>query len=200
MPFRFATLLLFCLTPVLIGGCTMGPDYVRPQVQMPNEFKELQGWKQAEPNDDALPSKWWELFGDPQLNALEEQVNLHNQSLVAAEAQYRQAQHQVQSALAAYLPTGGATATVSRFKAASGQNVAVRGVRYLFGTALNIAWEPDLWGSVRRQVEADAANAQASAANLQALRLSTQATLAQDYFQLRTLDLQQQMLDKTVVA
>jgi NodT family efflux transporter outer membrane factor (OMF) lipoprotein len=104
----------------------------------------------------------------------------------------------VQSASAAYFPTATATATVNRFRAASGQNVAVRGVKYLFGAALSAAWEPDLWGSVRRQVESSEAGAQASAATLQALRLSTQATLAQDYFQLRTLDAQIKLFNDTV--
>ncbi|WP_371927889.1 efflux transporter outer membrane subunit [Methylomonas rivi] len=197
MPMR---VLALSFLQVLLAGCTMGPDYVRPQAVVPAEFKEMKGWKQAQPRDDSLPGKWWEIFGDAQLNALQEQVAGGNQSLVAAEAQYRQAQHLVQSARAAYLPTAGVTGSVNRFKAASGQSVAVSGIRNLFGTALNIAWEPDLWGSVRRQVEADTSSAQASAATLQALRLSTQAALAQDYFQLRALDAQQQLLEKTVAA
>jgi NodT family efflux transporter outer membrane factor (OMF) lipoprotein len=197
MPIRGFSLLFL---PMLLAGCAMGPDYVRPQTTVPIEFKELKGWKQAQPKDDVLPGKWWEIFDDQQLNKLEEQVASGNQSLAVAEAQYRQAQHLVQSARAAYLPTAGATGTVNRFKAASGQSVAVSGIRNLFGTALNIAWEPDLWGSVRRQVEANTSSAQASAATLQALRLSMQATLAQDYFQLRALDAEQQLLEKTVAA
>ncbi|WP_031431753.1 efflux transporter outer membrane subunit [Methylomicrobium agile] len=200
MQIRFANLLFYAVMAATVEGCMMGPDYVKPKVQVPVAFKELQGWQQAQPKDDRLPGKWWEMFGDPQLNALEEQVVDNNQTLAAAEAQYRQAQHLVQTALAAYLPTGGVAATVNRFRAATGQNVAVSGVRYLFGTALNISWEPDLWGSVRRQVEANVGSAQASAATLQALCLSTQATLAQDYFQLRALDAQRQLLNQTVAA
>jgi len=186
---------------VLLSGCVMGRDYERPKTDhLPTQFKELKGWQAAQPKDDKLPGNWWEIFGDRQLNALEAQVAGKNQSLAVAEAQYRLAQHLAQSARAAYLPTAGLNTTTNRFKAASGQSVAVAGVRNLFGAVLNIAWEPDFWGSVRRQVEANVTSAQASAATLQVLRLSTQATLAQDYFQLLTLDTQKQVLDKTVVA
>ncbi|MDD1625100.1 MAG: efflux transporter outer membrane subunit, partial [Methylococcaceae bacterium] len=153
---------------------------------------------QAQPRDHELPGKWWEIFKDSYLNKLEEEVDIANQSIAQAEAQYRQAQSLVQSAAAAYFPTSTATASVNRFRAASGQNVAVRGVKYLFGVALSAAWEPDLWGSVRRQVESSEASAQASAATLQALRLSTQATLAQDYFLMRALDAQIKLLNDTV--
>jgi NodT family efflux transporter outer membrane factor (OMF) lipoprotein len=184
----------------LLAACSAGPDYVRPALNLPSQFKEANGWKPAQPRDQALPGKWWEIFKDPQLNALEEQVAAANPSIAQAEAQYRQAQHLVNAARAAYFPTGTATATVNRFRAASGTNVAVPGVRYLYGLALSVAWEPDLWGSVRRQVESDIASAQASAATLQALKLSTQATLAQDYFQLRMLDAQKKLLDETVAA
>jgi len=191
---------LCAMLAMMLAGCTVGPDYVRPQTTAPAAFKEMKGWKQAQPKDHLPPGRWWEIFKDPQLNALEEQVATANQSIAQAEAQYRQAQALVQSARAAYVPTGTATATVSRFRAPTSQSIAVAGVRYLFGAALNMAWEPDLWGSVRRQVESDTGNAQASAATLQALRLSTQATLAQVYFQLRALDAQKKLLDETVEA
>jgi NodT family efflux transporter outer membrane factor (OMF) lipoprotein len=192
--------LLIITCSLMLIACTVGPDYHRPSIAVPSNFKELKGWKQAQPHDHVLPGKckWWEIFKDPYLNGLEEQVNIANQSIAQAEAQFRQAQSLVQSATAAYFPTATATGTVNRFRAASGQNVAVSGVKYLFGAALSVAWEPDLWGSVRRQVEANEASAQASAATLQALRLSTQATLAQDYFQLRALDAQIKLLNDTV--
>jgi NodT family efflux transporter outer membrane factor (OMF) lipoprotein len=190
--------LLIVICPLVLVACTVGPDYRRPFSASPAKFKELKGWKQAQPRDHELPGKWWEIFKDPYLNALEEQVDSANQSIAQAEAQYRQAQSLVQTASAAYFPTATGTATVNRFRAASGQNVAVRGVKYLFGAALSAAWEPDLWGSVRRQVESSVAVAQAGAATLQALRLSTQATLAQDYFQLRVLDAEIKLLNDTV--
>jgi NodT family efflux transporter outer membrane factor (OMF) lipoprotein len=199
LPRSFAFVLVSLFT-VSLTGCTVGPNYVRPKIFVPSVFKEQKGWKTAQPQDHLLPGKWWKIFNDPQLDALEEQVNIGNQSIGEAEAQYRLAQHLVQSARSAYFPTATATGTVNRFRAASGQSVAVSGVKYLFGAVLSIAWEPDLWGSVRRQVEANTSSAQASAATLQGLRLSTQATLAQNYFQLRTLDAQQQLLGKTVEA
>ncbi|NOT84424.1 MAG: efflux transporter outer membrane subunit [Methylococcaceae bacterium] len=183
-----------------LSACTVGPDYHRPSSAVSATFKELKGWKAAQPKDDALSTHWWELFEDPYLNGLVTQVNLNNQSLAQAEAQFRQAQALVQGARAAYFPTATATATTNRFRAATGQSVAVSGVRSLFGTALSIAWEPDLWGNVRRQVEANQATAQASFATLQALRLSTQATLVQSYFQLRALDAQKKILDDTVAT
>lgn len=192
--------LVTLFTLIIFSGCTVGPDYVRPPAAVPSAYKEARGWKQATPRDKVLPVKWWRIFNDPQLNALEEQVNLNNQTLAQAEAQYFQAQALVQSAWANYLPTGGASATVNRFKAAGGQNVVVPGVRNLFNVALNATWEPDIWGAVRRQVESNVASAQASAGSYQALRLSIQATLAQNYFQLRGLDAQKKVLDATVDA
>ncbi|MCX7096555.1 MAG: efflux transporter outer membrane subunit [Methylococcales bacterium] len=190
------------LIPVLLAlalaGCTVGPDYVRPPTTVPVNFKELKGWKQAQPRDNVLHGNWWEVFKDPKLNELEIQVAPANQSLAQAEAQYHQAQHLVQSASSAYLPTSTLSASANRFRAASGQSVAVKGVRNLFNTALSIAWEPDLWGSVRRQVESRENEAQASAATLQALQLSLQATLAANYFQLRIQDELKALLDETV--
>ncbi|MGZ4960544.1 MAG: efflux transporter outer membrane subunit, partial [Methylomonas sp.] len=200
MSFRIAQSFIFTLLTAQLTGCAVGPDYVRPQTQVAAEFKELKGWKQAQPRDKGLPGKWWEIFNDPKLNELEEQVAGANQSIAQAEAQYRQAQNLVQSVQSSFLPTAMLTGTMSRFKAASGQSVAVSGIRNLFGTAVNVAWEPDLWGSIRRQVEANTDLAQASAATLRALLLSTQATLAQNYFQLRVLDAQKVILEETVAA
>lgn len=183
-----------------LSACTVGPDYVRRQAKISDEFKEAKGWKAAQPRDSGLPGNWWELFNDPKLNELEAQVAGANQSIAQAEAQYRQAQHLVQSSQSSLLPVATLTGTFNRFKAATGQNVAVSGVRNLFGQAVGIAWEPDLWGKVRRQIEANTGNAQASAATLHGLILSSQAALADSYFQLRTLDAQKTLLDETVAA
>ncbi|ESS72396.1 outer membrane protein OprM [Methyloglobulus morosus KoM1] len=182
-----------------LAACMVGPDYVRPQaVSVPMQFKEIKGWKQAQPHDQVLSGKWWEIYKDNRLNELEGQVASANQSLIEAEAQYRQAQHLVQSAESAFFPIINMTGTVNRFKAATGQSVAVSGVRNLFGTVVAVAWEPDLWGSVRRQIEANTGKAQASAATLQALRLSSEAELAQDYFQMKALDAQKALLDEII--
>jgi NodT family efflux transporter outer membrane factor (OMF) lipoprotein len=200
MTVRISQPLIYALLAAQLAGCTVGPDYVRPEAKIPSEFKESKGWKQARPRDTVLSEKWWEIFNDSRLNSLEEQVAAANQSIIQAEAQYRQAQHLVQSAQSAFFPILNLTGTTNRFRAASGQNVAVSGVRSLFGAAGAIAWEPDLWGSISRQVEANADSAQASAATLQALRLSSEATLADDYFQLKALDAQKALLDETVDA
>uniref|UniRef100_UPI00211B1887 efflux transporter outer membrane subunit n=1 Tax=Crenothrix polyspora TaxID=360316 RepID=UPI00211B1887 len=192
---------LALIIAVTLPACTVGPNYHRPAPPVgTTTFKEIKGWKQAQPSDEVLPGKWWQLFNDAYLNGLVAQVSINNQSLAQAEAQFRQAQALVQGAKAAYFPTANASATTNRFRAATGQSVAVSGVRTLFGTALSIAWEPDLWGSIRRQVESNQASAQVSFATLQALRLSTQATLVQNYFQLRALDTQKKILDDTAEA
>ena len=206
---------------MLLASCTVGPDYVKPTVEVPSTFKEMEEWKVAEPRDDVLRGAWWENFGDPSLNALEEQVNLSNQSVAAAEAQFRLARALVEAARAAYFPTltigasftrslasanvGGGTGTatsgaVSKTPAkSSGTNTAPSPVSN-FRLPAEAAWEPDLWGRVRRSVEASRASAQASAADLETTRLLVQSELAQDYFQLRTLDSLKQHLDETAAA
>jgi NodT family efflux transporter outer membrane factor (OMF) lipoprotein len=200
MTIRTTRPLVYSLLAAQLAGCVVGPDYVRPEAAVPKEFKESKGWKQAQPRDTMQSGKWWEIFNDPKLNELEQQVAGANQSLIQAEAQYRQAQHLVQSAQSAYFPIINMTGSFNRFRAASGQSVAVSGVRNLFGTAVTMAWEPDLWGSIQRQVEANTGSAQASAATLQALRLSIESTVADNYFQLKTLDAQKALLDETVAA
>jgi len=188
----------------VLPGCTVGPDYVRPGVETPAAFKE--GWKQAEPRDHEKRGKWWEAFGDPLLDRLQEQVDVSNQNLARAEAQFRQASALVESARAAYFPivTGGVSTTRSRSSSTtvaqpSGDPVS-RGVVSSRSLSFNLGWEADLWGKISRTVEANAAGAQASAADLEAARLSAQAQLAQNYFQLRALDAQQQLLEDTVAA
>jgi NodT family efflux transporter outer membrane factor (OMF) lipoprotein len=193
---------------VVLTACTVGPDYVRPTVEVPTAFKETDGWKPAQPRDQELKGKWWEAYNDSLLNSLEEQVNISNQNLAQAEAQYRQARALVQSARAAYFPTVSANASESRSQAPSSfsstqlqpTNPVTRGITNNYLLTLDTVWELDLWGKVRRTVESNEASAQASAADVEAARLSAQATLAQDYIQLRALDSQKQLLDDTVVA
>ncbi|MGH8716171.1 MAG: efflux transporter outer membrane subunit [Burkholderiales bacterium] len=192
----------------MTAACTVGPDYVRPTVEAPVAFKEMVGWKPAQPRDQEFKGKWWEAYNDPLLNNLEEQVNISNQNLAQAEAQYRQARALVQSARAGYFPTVSASASESRSRASSSfsstqlqsTNPVTRGITNNYLLTLEAVWEPDLWGRVRRTVESNEASAQASAADLEAVRLSAQAELAQDYIQLRALDTQKQLLDDTVAA
>jgi len=187
---------------MLLTACTVGPNYVRPEADTPGAYKEMEGWKKAQPGDNLIKGKWWEIFNDPELNALEEKVNISNQNVAAAEAQFRQALAAVRAARSGYFPTVTADASFTR----SHQPVGAGGTTISGGTSSafqltgGAAWEPDLWGKIRRTVEAVETGAQASAADLEAVRLSMQATLAQDYFQLRTLDAQKRLLDETVIA
>jgi NodT family efflux transporter outer membrane factor (OMF) lipoprotein len=183
---------------LVISGCAVGPDYKRPDAPVPSSFKELKGWREALPRDQEIRTKWWEAFGDSILNTLAEQVNdVSNQSIALAESQYRQAQALVQLARANYFPTvaAGASYTRSGGPADAGYSTVDQ-----HQVSLNAAWEVDLWGKVRRQVESSTATAEASFADLQAMRLSMQAELALNYFQLRTLDAQKQNLEEAVGA
>lgn len=190
----------------LMTACTVGPDYVRPTAEVPGVYKEMEGWKVAQPKDHLIRGAWWEIFNDPKLNALEEQVNISNQNVAVAEAQFRQARALVQAARASYFPTVtvGASFTRSRRSSDVAGATGTTGASstatsdYLLGA--DASWEPDLWGRVRRTVEASKASAQATAADLESTRLLVQAELAQDYFLLRVLDGQKQLLDATVIA
>ena len=186
----------------LFTSCTVGPDYVRPAAAVPSAYKEATGWKAAQPKDNCMKGAWWEIFNDPQLNALEDQVNISNQNIIAAEAQFREARALVQQARAAYFPTATAGASFTRTRSAAAGGGGRASGASTFSTyelPVTVSWEPDVWGRVRRMVEASQANAQASAADLGATQLSSQGELAQDYFQLRTLDAQKQLLDDTVI-
>ena len=194
---------LVTATVALVTGCVVGPDYTRPTVITPDAYKEVEGWTVARPQDEARRGAWWEIFADPQLDALAAQVSVSNQTLAVAEAQFRQARALVREARAAYFPTVtlGIGYTRSRQSATlGGVKTATTGPVSTFTAPLDVSWELDLWGRVRRAVESNAAGAQASAADLETSRLSLQAELAQDYFQLRALDAQKQLLDITASA
>ena len=190
----------------LLAGCSVGPDYVRPAVETPAAYKEQQSWKPAEPREFEARGKWWEIYADPLLNQLQEQVDISNQNLARAEAQYRQALALVQSARAGYFPnvSGGVSSTRSRASATTIATPSVAPVSRSVATNHNLpfqaSWAPDVWGNIRRAVEANEAGAQASAGDLAAARLSIQAALAQSYFQLRALDAQQLLLEDTIAA
>jgi NodT family efflux transporter outer membrane factor (OMF) lipoprotein len=187
------------IAAALLCACTVGPTYVRPGVETPVAFKEMQDWKTAQPRDQDLTGKWWEAFGDPLLNGLMEQVAVSNQNLAQAAAQFRQARALVQAARSGYLPTVSGNAAITRSRSPAG-TTATGKPGNSYALSLDAVWEADLWGRVRRTVEANQASAQASAADLQALRLSIQAELAQNYFQLRALDTQTQLFNDTIAA
>jgi NodT family efflux transporter outer membrane factor (OMF) lipoprotein len=186
---------------LLLAGCTVGPNYRRPAAAVPATYKEVENWKQAQPNDQNLGRNWWEMFQDPQLNALEAQVNVSNQNLKAAEAQYTQARAAVRYYRADFFPTitGGASATRNRISNNRPASVVANGTTYNdFQIPLELSYEVDVWGRVRRNVESYREQAQASAADLATVNLSMHAQLALDYFQARTLDAEEQLLNLTV--
>lgn len=193
------------VTAALAGGCTVGPDYVRPTAAEPTAYKELAGWKPAQPQDELTRGKWWEIFGDAELSALAEQVIAANQNLKVSEAQFRQARALVAQARSSYFPlvtgsvstqrSGQPNSTSTGSSSSSGRRTTTQHT-----LSFDASWEADLWGRIRRTVEANEASAAASAADLESVRLSLTAELAQNYFQLRAADTQQQLLDQTVAA
>jgi NodT family efflux transporter outer membrane factor (OMF) lipoprotein len=202
---RAATALL--CAALLLQGCVVGPKYHRPTVDTPGTFKEvtpddlkkMDGWKVAQPQDSALHGKWWEILGDPQLNTLEEQVNISNQNVASAFASFMAARALVREARAQYFPTLTAGASITRQRQPS--TATGGGTTFTeYSLPFDASWTPDLFGRVRNTVRAAAANAQASAADLENTRLTAQAELAVDYFQLRGQDALKQLLDSTVVA
>ncbi len=187
----------------LLNACTMGPDYVKPEVQAPVAFKEQKGWKLATPQDTLPKGKWWELFGDSELNKLVAEVEVSNLNIKAVEAQYAQARALSQQARAGYYPTVTGGLSFSRNKPASNNTNATNydpGINSTYRTNLDASWEPDIWGRVKRSVESGDASLQASAADVAAAKLSAQAQLTQDYFLLKIADARKQLLDDTVTA
>lgn len=209
----------FLSTAVLFGllcsGCAIGPKYRTPDTaaQMPpnpgmNGFKEIKGndtWKMATPSDELIKGKWWEIFGDPELNKLEEMVAINNQNIKQAEAQFRQARALVLANHANYYPTIGSSPSITQSDSGSGGRggvgVFAAGERtQTFSLPFTASWEPDFWGRVRLSVENANANAQASAADLENARLAAQALLATDYFLIAGNDMQQAVLKDTIEA
>ncbi|MBU0806723.1 MAG: efflux transporter outer membrane subunit [Gammaproteobacteria bacterium] len=202
--YRLPALLALSLA---LSACAIGPDYQRPQLQTPAQFKQIEGWTQAQPGDVLARGSWWQLYGDAELNALVERLNISNQNLAASEAQYRQARALVRGARAAFYPSLSSSAGATRSgqgtgsqNASSGTSSNSSGVSTNYDLSLNAAWELDIWGKLRRSLESSRAGFEASAADLAALKLSLQSELVQNYLQLRVLDDQQRLLDATVAA
>jgi NodT family efflux transporter outer membrane factor (OMF) lipoprotein len=230
-----------CGAGLLLAGCDLAPHYERPQTDstgtfkeaVPNTTVEAQGWKLAEPNDSVLRGNWWELYHDPQLNDLEERVVISNQTIAAAEANYRVARAMVGEAQASLFPIVSAAPSVVRSRSSAsgssgGSAVSVgstsgtttsggssgsssttgvapvsggsggTGPRTDYTLPFEASYEVDLWGSVRNSVAQSRAASEASAANVQTAILSTQSTLAQDYFSLRATDEERRILDTTL--
>jgi NodT family efflux transporter outer membrane factor (OMF) lipoprotein len=184
------------LALLFFAGCAVGPDYQRPKVDAP-AFKEAGNWKPAEPGEQLPRGKWWEAYGDPLLNGLQDRIEVSSNTLQVAEAQYRQAQAAATIAHAALFPSVTADGSASRARSpARGTSPASLG--NTFGAGLAATWEFDVWGRVRRGAEAGRAEEEASAADLESVRLSLHATLAQTYFSLRVADTEQRLYARIV--
>jgi NodT family efflux transporter outer membrane factor (OMF) lipoprotein len=194
----------FVLAAALLAGCNFAPKYARPTMETPPAFKEINGWKMAQPSDHVLRGKWWEMFNDPLLNSLEEQCTRSNQNVKAAFGTFLASRAVAKQAWAGLWPTVSATPSVTRLRQAALRSGGV-GTGSAFTTddyelPFDASWEPDFWGSLRNTLKANEYAAQSSAANLQNALLLAQADLAGDYYQLRTQDSLKKLLDDTVVA
>jgi NodT family efflux transporter outer membrane factor (OMF) lipoprotein len=201
----------FCLL-LFSSACAPGPRYAKPTVPTPPAYKELapgatgsQGeWKPSQPQEQALRGKWWEIFGDPQLNALEERVEVSNQNLKIAEAQFRQARDLIRINRSGLFPTVSSGPSIAGEQTSKNAPQAAGNAGQTLGDLVlplfDLSYEVDAWGRIHRTIEAATETAQASAADLETARLSIHAELAADYFALRGLDAQKQLLDSTVVA
>jgi len=192
-----------CLAGVLLlAGCAAGPRYHRPPVAVPPTYREAGNWKPAQPNEESLRGNWWEIFNDTQLNALEQQVNISNQNLKAAEAQYAQARALVRYNRADYFPTVAAAPNASRTKISNNRAplgaIANGRTENDFQLPIELSYEIDAWGRVRKNVESYREAAQASAADLATVNLAMHSQLALFYFQARSLDAEEQLLQSTV--
>jgi NodT family efflux transporter outer membrane factor (OMF) lipoprotein len=193
---------LLLIALLQLTGCTVGPKYHTPTAQVPASYKEVGDWKPAQPNDQNLGGTWWTIFKDPQLDALELQVNVSNQNLKAAEAQYRQARAVLRYYRADYFPTVTAGPSATRTRVSSRRpppSSVFDGITYNdFVLPVDVSYQADVWGRVRRNVESYREQAQASAADLATVNLSMHADLAIDYFLARSLDAEEQLLNSTV--
>jgi len=193
---------VLAIVVLLMSGCAVGPKYHSPMVQAPPAYKELGDWKPAQPNDQKLGGNWWEIFQDSQLNTLEQQINVSNQNLKSAAAQYQQARAVLRYNRADYYPTVTAGLSGTRTRTSAHRpppNSIFNGITDNdFTLPFDVSYQADVWGRVRRTVESYREQAQASAADLATVNLSMHADLAIDYFQARSLDAQEQLLNSTV--
>jgi len=208
---RFVSLSLLLLTLCGFTGCNVGPKYLRPVVPPPPAFKELGTqqagdgsiWKTAQPQDGALRGKWWEIYQEPELNALEDKLNVSNQNIAQSYDNFMAARAQVQQARSNYYPTVSVGASYARNRSSQSQGAAsslstANPNSNVFNLPFDVSWEPDLWGRVRNSVHQFSRAAQVSAADLENVKLTEQANLAVFYFQLRGQDALEDLYQTTV--
>ncbi|MCO7514293.1 efflux transporter outer membrane subunit [Pseudomonas guariconensis] len=193
------------LCVAMLSACTLSPDYHRPELSTPAQFKQAEGWTQAKPSDALARGAWWEIYGDAGLNALVEELNRNNQTVAQYEAQYRQAQALVRSSRGALFPSLDLSVGKTRSAQGTGSSSSSlsnnsSGIRNTYNAQLGVSWELDLWGKLRETLNANEASAEASFADLAAIRLSLQSELVQNYLQLRVIDEQKRLLEATVAA
>nr|WP_319528007.1 efflux transporter outer membrane subunit [Pseudomonas laurentiana] len=202
---RGSRLLATGMCLVMLSACTLSPNYQRPETPAQASFKYAEGWTQATPSDALARGAWWELYGDSLLNDLVAQLNANNQTVAQYEAQYRQAQALVRSARGSLFPSIDLSAGKTRSSQGTGSSSSSlsnnsSGIRDTYNTQLGVSWEADLWGKLREGLAANQASAEASLADMAAIRLSLQSELVQNYLQLRVLDEQKRLLEATVEA
>lgn len=191
-----------CSVVLFLTGCAVGPHYVRPSAPVAAAYKETpENWKQAQPADEFAHGKWWQVYQDAALDQLEEKVEVSNQSLKSAEAQFERARSLVLFNRAGYFPTLSVGPSASRYRLSENRPLVSTTTDYTdLVLPVDASYEPDLWGRVRHAVEGARASAQASAGDLESVRLSLHAELAMDYFQERADDAEIQLLNSTVTA
>jgi len=200
------------LLVLLLAGCAVGPKYVKPVVpttpaykeEVPGSFKESEQWQPARPGDQTSRGNWWEIFGDPELNKLEEQIAGSNQNLKVAEARFREARAAIRFNRASQFPTISTAPSASYVKSSDFSSNFPSKIQQSskgdFVLPFDLSYELDLWGRVRRSIAAAREEGQATAADYETAKLSLEAELALDYFELRSADAQKQLLDDTVKA
>jgi NodT family efflux transporter outer membrane factor (OMF) lipoprotein len=199
-----AALLAAALAGSLVSsGCLKVPAYQRPSAPVPPAFKEAppEGWKEAQPSDGVIRGKWWEVFGDPALNELEERVSISNQNVLQAEALFREAQAAVRVARSALFPVVTASPGVSGSETSSRLTNRPGGspsAQSVYNIPVSASYTFDVWGSIRRSIAASTYNAQSVAALVENARLLYQSELAQDYFQLHGLDADMAVMQRTL--
>ena len=216
---KTASMLVSATYASFLFGCAVGPKYVRPQVETPASYKELggdgqvtvAGWKPSEPKDDQARGNWWQVYDDAKLNELEETLNTSNQNIAAAEANFLAARATLSEARAQYFPSVSTNPSIVNSRpspaqfgglqslAAGSGGLAVKSFTS-YSLPFDASWEPDFWSRIRNGARASGFAAQASAADLQSVRLSSQAELAVDYCELRGQDSLKQLFDATVTA
>jgi NodT family efflux transporter outer membrane factor (OMF) lipoprotein len=187
---------------VLLVSCSVGPKYAKPVVPSAPAYSEQppEGWKTAQPSDAVLKGKWYEIFSDAELNSLEEQVGPANQSLKMAEANYREARSNIQFQRSFRFPTVSVAPAISRNRVGNSPT-GDSGLQYgEFSLPISASYDADLWGRIRKSIEAAKQQSQASAADLENVKLELQTELASYYFTIRGLDSQKRLLEDTLVA